>query len=57
MRREFFNAYIFDTLEEVKLMARDWIDDYSHHRPHTVLGKLSPIEYLDKYNQEQNYSV
>jgi transposase InsO family protein len=27
------------------------------HRPHGVLGKLSPIEYLDKYNQEQNYSA
>jgi len=57
MRREFFNAYIFNTLAEVRLMARDWIDDYNHHRPHGFLGKLSPIEYLDKYNQEQNYSV
>ena len=57
MRREFFNAYVFDTIAEVKLMARDWIDDYNHHRPHGVLGKLSPIEYLNKYNQGKNYSV
>jgi putative transposase len=57
MRREFFNAYIFDTLAEVKLMVKDWVNDYNHNRPHSVLGKLSPIEYLDKYNLKQNYYV
>jgi hypothetical protein len=31
--------------------------EWSNHRPHSILGKLSPIEYLDKYNQEKNYSV
>jgi putative transposase len=57
MRREFFNAYIFDTLAEVKLMAREWVDDYNNHRPHKFLGKLSPTEYLNEYNQKKNYSV
>lgn len=57
MRREFFDAYLFYTLDEVKIMAGVWIDDYNNHRPHAVLGKLSPIEYLDKYNLEMNYSV
>lgn len=56
MRREFFDAYIFDTLSEVKYMADEWIYDYNNHRPHAVLGKLSPIEYLDKYNETKNYS-
>ena len=56
MRREFFNAYLFETLDEVKVMAKEWIDDYNHHRPHTILGKLSPIEYLKKYNQSTDYS-
>lgn len=57
MIREFFNAYIFDTLAEVKLMAREWVDDYNNHRPHKFLGKLSPTEYLNEYNQKKNYSV
>jgi len=57
MRREFFDAYLFYTLDEVKTMAKEWIDDYNNHRPHAVLGKLSPIEYLDKYNLEMNCSV
>lgn len=56
MRREFFNAYLFESLNEVKIMAKEWIDDYNHHRPHKFLGKLSPIEYLEKYSQQMNCS-
>jgi putative transposase len=56
-RREFFNAYLFDTLLEVKIMIREWVYDYNNYRPHLTLGKLSPIEYLDKYNLDMNYSV
>ncbi len=29
-----------------------WIYDYNNHRPHSILGKLSPTEYLEK-----SYSV
>ena len=57
MRREFFHAYLFDTLDEVRVAAREWINDYNYNRPHKFLGKLSPIEYLEKYNLEQSYSA
>ena len=57
MRREFFHTYLFDTLEEVREAAKRWIDDYNQNRPHQFLGKLSPIEYLEKYNLEQNCFV
>jgi len=56
MRREFFEAYVFDSLSEVKYMAEEWFHDYNHYRPHESLGKLSPIEYLDLYNQSKDYS-
>lgn len=57
MRREFFHAYLFDTLDEVREAAKEWIDDYNYNRPHQFLGKLSPIEYLEKYNLAQSYSA
>ena len=57
MRREFFDAYLFDTLAEVKMMTEEWVYDYNNHRPHSTLDQLSPIEYLDKYHLEMNYSV
>ena len=57
MRRELLNAYLFETLYEVKIVLKDWAYDYNYHRPHSTLGKLSPIEYLDRYNQTKNYST
>lgn len=57
MRRELLNAYMFDTLSEVKIVLKEWVDDYNYHRPHTVLGKLSPVEYLNRYNQTKDYSA
>jgi len=57
IRREFFDAYLFDTLSEVKIMTEKWVYDYNNHQPHLTLGKLSPIEYLDKYHFEMNCSV
>ncbi len=38
-------------------MVKEWIDDSNHHGAYAVLGKLSPIEYLNKYNLEMSYSV
>lgn len=35
MRREFFDAYLFDTLSEIKMMTERWVYNY---RPHSVLG-------------------
>ena len=31
-------------------------DDYNYNRPHTILNKLSPVEYLEQYNLNANYS-
>ena len=39
------------------MMTQEWIYDYNNYRPHSTLDKLSPIEYLDKYNLEMNYSI
>ena len=50
MRREFFNVYVFYSLDEVRAMAKEWIEDYNKNRPHSILNKLSPIEYLHQYN-------
>lgn len=43
MRRELLNAYVFRTLDEVRLKASEWMHDYNHHRPHKALGYRSPV--------------
>jgi putative transposase len=49
MRRELLNAYLFYSLEEVRVMCAEWRDDYNTERPHKSLGYLSPIKYAEKW--------
>ncbi|RZJ76458.1 MAG: IS3 family transposase [Flavobacterium sp.] len=46
MRRELLNAYIFRTLDEVRLKAEEWMYDYNNHRPHKALGFKTPADLL-----------
>jgi len=50
IRRELLNAYLFYSLNEVRVMCSAWRTDYNTERPHKALGYLSPVKYA-----EQNY--
>ncbi len=51
-REAVLNMYIFETLEDVKTETEKWLGVYNQHRPHDSLGNLTPIEYLQKFNQK-----
>ncbi len=44
-RYEVLNAHIFESLEQIREITEEWIYSYNQDRPHTALGKLSPINY------------
>nr|WP_246616369.1 IS3 family transposase [Thaumasiovibrio subtropicus] len=44
-RREFLNAYLFDSLEQVRDMAWAWMCDYNEERPHDSLRNTPPAVY------------
>lgn len=44
-RHEVLNAHIFESLEQVREITKEWIHSYNQDRPHAALGKLSPIHY------------
>lgn len=44
-RREFLNAYLFETLSQVREMAWLWMLDYNDERPHESLGDMPPAVY------------
>ena len=47
-RREILNAYLFESLTQVRDMAWLWQLDYNEERPHESLGNLPPRVYRQK---------
>jgi putative transposase len=47
-RRNVLDVYAFDSLDEARAIAQDWVQDYNHFRPHDSLQGMSPIQFLKK---------
>lgn len=47
-RREFLDAYLFESISQVRDMAWFWRMDYNEERPHESLGNLPPAIYRAK---------
>ena len=44
-REEVLDAYLFDSLEEVRSITEDWLEAYNTIRPHEALQGLSPRQF------------
>ena len=49
IRRELLNAYLFNSLAEVRCLSEEWRIDYNTERPHKSLGYLSPLSYAEQH--------
>jgi putative transposase len=47
-REEVLNAYLFETLDEVRAITEDWLRSYNNHRPHDALGRLPPSVFSER---------
>ena len=45
-REDILDAYLFEDLEDLRLLADEWMDDYNRNHPHSSLGGLSPLAYI-----------
>jgi putative transposase len=48
-RTEVLDHYLFFSLDEVRKVTNDWIEDYNQHRPHGSLGNHPPIEFAKQW--------
>ena len=49
-REDVLDAYLFENLEQVSIMAEEWRKDYNSHHPHKSLGRKSPLQFLSQYS-------
>ncbi len=50
-RKGVLNKFIFEDINQVRILTEEWIKDYNQDRPHEGLGGIPPNAY------EQEYSI
>ena len=48
-RDECLNLNWFKDLKEARRIIEAWKDDYNHHRPHSALNQMTPMEYKKQF--------
>jgi transposase InsO family protein len=45
LRDEFLAPEVFESLAAARKLTAAWREDYNHHRPHSSLGYVTPVEF------------
>jgi putative transposase len=56
-RHEVLNAYVFESLRQVRRITRAWIDEYNEERPHDSLGKIPPAMFRRQIENAGNSTL
>lgn len=55
-RQDVLDAYVFSSLEEVRVATEEWLKDYNTERPHDSLGRVPPLTFLPRQTSIREYS-
>jgi putative transposase len=54
LRDECLNEHLFSSHAQAQHIIESWRNDYNHNRPHTSLNGLTPNEFANRSNMDQN---
>jgi putative transposase len=54
-REDVLDAYIFESMDQVKVLSEKWRCDYYENHPHQSLGRMSPTRFLQKAKTEASF--
>jgi len=49
-----FNEHLFANLNEARQIIEEWRIDHNTNRPHTSLNGLTPTEFANRSNRDEN---
>ena len=47
-RDEVLDAYVFDSIEQVREITETWLHEYNEERPHDSLGRVPPLTFMPR---------
>ncbi len=53
-RHEVLDAYVFESLRQVREITRQWITEYNEERPHDSLGRIPPAVFRRQIENAEN---
>jgi len=56
-RQDVLDAYVFASIEEVKQVTEEWLEDYNTERPHDSLGRVPPRTFLPRLDPSRESSL
>jgi putative transposase len=58
-RNEVRDAYVFDSIDEVRQITEIWLREYNEERPHDSLGRTPPLTLMPRPTkpEESNYKL
>lgn len=56
-RHEVLDAYVFESLSQVREITRHWITEYNEERPHDSLGKIPPAMFRRQVERARNSTL
>jgi putative transposase len=47
-REEVLDAYLFESLSQVREITENWLHEYNEERPHESLGSVPPLTFMPR---------
>jgi putative transposase len=47
-RNEVLDAYVFDSIDEVRQITNIWLREYNEERAHDSLGRVPPLTFMPR---------
>ena len=47
-RNEVLDAYVFESIEQVRAITESWLREYNEERPHDSLGRVPPLTFMPR---------